>query len=678
MKEHHANHCCENHEGLTSGACTCKGEHKHHESESCHCGHDHHESKSCGCGHAHHEAHGCSCGHDHGNEEEAKAEIPRLLLALFLFACGMLLPVPSGIKTVLLLTCYAVSGWEVLRSAAASLIRGRMLDENFLMALASLAAMGIGEMTEGCAVMLFYQVGECCQGYAVGRSRRQVKALLALKADQAFVRRGEDYISVNPEQVEVGDVIRVRPGERVPLDAVVLSGMSEMDTSALTGESVPRPVQAGDNVLAGFVAKDGVITARVEKPLHESSVSRIMRMVEEAQERKAPVERFITTFARVYTPIVVGFALVLALLPPVFGGELRTWIYRALTFLVASCPCALVISVPLCYFAGIGAAARRGMLIKGGDSLDALCRIRAFVLDKTGTLTSGEFGVNHVHPLNGHAQEEVLSVIAGAEKDSTHPLAVAAVGAAKEKGIAAEEICFEREIAGRGVQGRDLKGACILCGNAALMQENGMMPEEETCHEDCARIYAARNGELIGMICLSDTIKPGAQEAMHALRETGGVRTVMLTGDREAPAKAAAETLGIDEVHAQLLPQDKLAWLEKICAEGGAVFVGDGINDAPALMRADVGVAMGALGSDAAIEAADIVLMSDDLLRLPDMMRLAWRIRRLARQNVVIALGVKVAVLVLAAFGLAGMWAAVFADVGVALICVVNAMRAMR
>jgi len=679
MKEHHEhNCCCGHHEEPKQNTCACGSANKQHEGENCGCGHEHHEGKSCGCGHDHHEAHGCGCGHDHGSEEEAKAELPRLLLALLLFACGMLLPLSSGFKTALLLVCYAVSGWDVLRSAALSLTKGCMLDENFLMAVASLAAIGIGEMTEGCAVMLFYQVGECCQSYAVGRSRRQVKALLALKADQAFVSRGEEFVSVDPEQVEVGDVIRIRPGERVPLDAVVVSGTSQIDTSALTGESMPRPVQIGDSVLAGFVAKDGVITARVEKPLHESSVSRIMRMVEEAQERKAPVERFITTFARVYTPIVVGLALLLAVVPPVFTGQLRIWIYRALTFLVASCPCALVISVPLCYFAGIGAAARRGMLIKGGDSLDALCRIHSFVLDKTGTLTTGDFKVNHVHPCSGYTEEDVLSLIAGAEKDSTHPLAIAAAGAAEERKIAAEEICFEREVAGRGIQGRDLSGSCILCGNAALMQENGIELEEEICHEDCARIYAARNGQLIGMICLSDVIRQGAQAAIHALRETHGTHTVMLTGDREAPAKAAAKALGIDEVHAQLLPQDKLARLERICADGGAVFVGDGINDAPALMRADVGVAMGALGSDAAIEAADVVLMTDDLSRLPDLMRLASRVRRLARQNVVIALCIKTAVLVLAALGLAGMWAAVFADVGVALICVVNAMRAMR
>ena len=601
-----------------------------------------------------------------------------MILALALFAGGLILPLPSLAKTALLLACYVVSGHEVLISAARSLGRGRVLDENFLMAVASLAAIAIGEMTEGCAVMLFYQIGECCQAYAVGRSRKQVKALLALKADEAFVSRGGEFACVNPAEVEVGEIIRVRPGERVPLDAVVISGISEMDTSALTGESAPRNAEPGECVMAGFVAKNGMITARVTKPLAESSVSRILRMVEEAQERKAPAERFITTFARVYTPIVVGLAVLLALVPSVLFGGWKEWIYRALTFLVASCPCALVISVPLCYFAGIGAAARRGILIKGGDALDALCRVRTFVLDKTGTLTTGEFAVTHVHPAKDYTENDLLSLMAGAEKDSSHPLALAVVKAARERGIQAETIRLEKEIAGRGVQGRTDAGETILAGNMQMMHENGVSFEADICQEDSARIYVARDGKAIGLICLGDRVKPDAKQAIDRLHAMGIARITMLTGDREAPAKAASTVLGIDEVHAQLLPQDKLDRLETICRQGGAAFVGDGINDAPALIRADVGVAMGALGSDAAIEAADIVLMTDEMDRLPESLSVARHVRRLAQQNVVIALGIKIAVLVLAAFGMAGMWAAVFADVGVALLCVLNAMRAMR
>ncbi|MBQ7051898.1 MAG: heavy metal translocating P-type ATPase [Clostridia bacterium] len=662
--------CCHEHED----GCGCGHEHK----DGCGCCHEHEDG--CGCGHEHkHEEHcscGCSCGHDHGNDEAAKAEIPRLLLALALFAAGLLLPSLAG--KALLLACYLVSGYDVLRSAFRSLGRGRMLDENFLMAVASLAAIAIGELTEGCAVMLFYQVGECCQAYAVGRSRRQVRALLALKADEAFVLRGGEFAACNPAEVKVGDTIRIRPGERVPLDAVVISGTSQMDTSALTGESVERTAQPGDSVLAGFVLRDGVITARVEKPLAESSVSRILAMVEEAQERKAPAERFITVFARVYTPVVVGLALVLGLVPPLFLGAWRTWIYRALTFLVASCPCALVISVPLCYFAGIGSAARRGILIKGGDSLDALCRVRQFVLDKTGTLTTGTFSVVHVHPQAGYTQEDVLALIAGAEKDSSHPLALAAVEAARARGVAPEETALERENAGRGVVCRTPQGETVLAGSLPLMQENGVEGFDAGCALEGARIYVSRAGRPVGMICLQDTIKPGAREAIAQLRRRGVERVVMLTGDREAPALAAAAELGVDEAHAQLLPQDKLELLEEILAQGPAAFVGDGINDAPALVRADVGVAMGALGSDAAIEAADLVLMTDEPDRLPQALDVALRVRRLARQNVVIALGVKIGVLALAAFGMAGMWAAVFADVGVALICVLNAMRAMR
>lgn len=662
--------------------CAC-GSRAHEEHEGCcghehACGHDHHE----GCGHDHacdhHDHEGCGCGHDHGGDEEAKEELPRLILALCLFAAGMLLPVPAPGKTLLLLACYGVSGFGVLRSAVRSLSRGRMLDENFLMAVASLAAITIGEITEGCAVMLFYQVGECFQDYAVGRSRKQVKALLAIKPEEAFVLRGGAYAAVDPAQVQVGEEIRVRPGERVPLDAVVLTGMSEMDTSALTGESVARNAEPGDTVLAGFVARSGVITARVTRPLAESSVSRILTMVEEAQERKAPVERFITVFARVYTPIVVGLAAVLAVVPSVLLGGWRGWVYRALTFLVASCPCALVISVPLCYFAGIGSAARRGILIKGGDSLDALCRVKAFVLDKTGTLTTGEFNVCHAHPAAGFTQEDVLSLIAGAERDSGHPLAQAAIREAEARGIAAQDVTLEREIAGRGVQGRTGSGEIVLAGNAAMMQESGVQLDGLSCDRDSARIYVARGGRAVGFICLEDVVKPGAKEALARLREQGIARTVMLTGDREAPAQAVARELGLDEVHAQLLPEDKLSRLEEICKAGGTAFVGDGINDAPALMRADVGIAMGALGSDAAIEAADVVLMTDEMDRLPQVLSVARRVRQLARQNVAIALGIKIAVLVLAAFGLAGMWAAVFADVGVALICVLNAMRAMR
>lgn len=688
MKEKKTCCCCHHDDHMHDSAKACDHAHGHGEHGVCShahshaehsvCDHAHKHGEQCACGKTHHheEHDGCSCGHHHGDDEMAGKELPRLLLALACFACGLFLPGMAG--RALLLVCYVISGVDVLRTAGRSLLRGRMLDENFLMTAASLAAIAIGEMTEGCAVMLFYQVGECCQSYAVGRSRGRVKALLALKADCAYVRREGEYIAVDPAKVQIGEEIRIRPGERAPLDAVVISGVSEMDTSALTGESVPRSAGAGDVVLAGFVALNGVITARVTKQLDESSVSRILKMVEEAQERKASSVRFITAFARVYTPVVVALAVLLACIPPVFAGGFKVWLYRALTFLVASCPCALVISVPLCYFAGIGSAARKGILIKGGDSLDALCRVNAFVLDKTGTLTTGDFSVQHVHPANEYTESDVLALTAGAEKESRHPLAQAIVHAAENRGVMDDGVQMEREIAGRGVQAISRDGKIVLAGNAALMQENGIAVNPYDCPDDCARIYAAKDGKYVGMICLSDVLKPGAKEAIADLHALGISRSVMLTGDREAPARAAADALGITQMHAHLLPEEKLSCLEAICAQGGAAFVGDGINDAPSLIRADVGIAMGALGSDAAIEAADIVLMTDDLARLPDTLRMARRVRRLARENVVIALGVKLAVLALAAFGMAGMWAAVFADVGVALICVVNAMRAMR
>ena len=677
----HKHEACSCHEPEPSCSCGC--DHGHESEHSCSCGCDHeHEPEhgcSCSCGHEHESEHSCACGcgHDHGNDEAAKNELPRLLLALGLFAAGMVLPVPAWLKTALLLVCYIVSGHDVLKNAWRSLTRGRMLNEHFLMAVASLAAIGIGEMTEGCAVMLFYQVGECCQAYAVGRSRSRVKELLSLKADTAFVLRNGDFVPVDPADVKVGEQIRIRPGERVPLDAVVLTGMSEMDTSVLTGESMPRNAEPGEVILAGFVSRNGVVTACVEKPLAESSVSRILSMVEQAQERKAPVERFITVFARRYTPIVVGLAAALALVPPLLLGDWRAWFYRALTFLVASCPCALVISVPLCYFAGIGAAARRGMLIKGGDSLDALCRVKTFVLDKTGTLTTGAFRVCHVHPAAGYSEADVLAPIAGAERDSNHPLAVAALQEAQARGVAAADMTLEEEVAGRGIRARMADGTLVLAGNAAMMQENGVALDTVICESDSARIYVSMDKRAIGCLCLRDEIKPGAKEAIASLKALN-LRTVMLTGDREAPALAAAAQLGIEQVHAQLLPGDKLEKLEDLLKQGSCAFVGDGINDAPALVRADVGVAMGVLGSDAAIEAADIVLMTDEMERLPQAILAAQRVRRLARQNVAIALGVKIAVLVLAVLGMAGMWAAVFADVGVALICVLNAMRAMR
>jgi len=672
----HEHECICSHDHQDGCGCTCN--HDHQESHGCTCGHDHQESHGCTCGHDHQDSCGCTCGHDHGNDGEAKRELPRLCAALILFALGVLLPFSESGKAGLLLVCYVLSGYDVLLSAMRSLGKRRMLDEHFLMAVASLAAIAIGEMTEGCAVMLFYQIGEFFQGIAVGRSRRQIKALLKIRPEEAFVLRDGVYLSADPAEVSVGEEIRVRPGERVPLDAVVLSGRSEMDTSALTGESTPRSTETGDIILAGFIAVNGMVTARVEKPLAESSVSRILDMVEQAQARKAPAERFITVFARVYTPVVVGLALILAVVPPVLLGGWKIWIYRALTFLVASCPCALVISVPLCYFAGIGSAARRGILIKGGDGLDALCRVKQIVLDKTGTLTTGTFDVCHVHPAKGYTEEDVLALIAGAERDSNHPLALASIDAAARRGITAIQVALEREIAGRGVQGIDESGEIVLAGSEALLRESGVNVDDSACSTDCARIYVSKGDAFVGFICLQDVIKQGAREALEALKKLSIEKTVMLTGDREAPAKAVADQLSIDEMHAQLLPQDKLRILEETLAHGAVAFVGDGINDAPALIRADVGIAMGALGSDAAIEAADIVLMTDEMDRLPQVMETALHVRRIARQNIAIALSVKVGVLALAAVGMAGMWAAVFADVGVALICVINAMRAMR
>ena len=654
-----------------------------HDAEACSCGHDHGHAHgdACGCGHDHGHAHGdaCSCGHDHAHGAEEGNPFPRLIAALCIFVLALFIPQSWGAAApIAFMTAFGIAGYDVLWGAMRNIARGRIFDERFLMTLASVSALFIGEWAEAVAVMIFYQFGEAFQDRAVGKSRRSIRALLEIKPEFAVRVTGETREKVSPEDVRIGDIIEIRPGERVPLDGIVLTGHAALDTSALTGESLARDVQEGDAVLSGCVNKSGLITARVTKGYGESTVSRVMEMVEHAQGRKAKTEQFITRFARVYTPAVVFAAAALAVVPPLAGwGTWSDWLHRALSFLVCSCPCALVISVPLSFFGGIGAASRAGVLVKGSDYLELLSQVDTVVMDKTGTLTTGTFSVRHLHPQAGVSEASLLQAVAQAEQASDHPLAQSIVRRAKEHGEL-EAVREAEEIAGHGVSATTASG-CFLAGNEKLMALKGVAAQAPACGLHGAVVHGAQDGAYLGAICLSDTLKADAAQAVKALRREGIRRVVMLTGDREEAARQVAQELDIDEVHAQLLPQDKMTILEDILdgAKGKVAFVGDGINDAPALSRADVGVAMGALGSDAAIEAADVVLMTDEPMGLARAMRIARFTHRIVVENIVLALAIKAVVLVLSALGITNMWAAVFADVGVSMLAILNAMRTL-
>ncbi len=597
-----------------------------------------------------------------------------LLLQELLFPL-LALPSPVGelLSLALFLIPYAVIGADVIKTALRNLFRGALLDEQFLMAVATVGAFALGEYTEGVAVMLLYQIGELFQGIAVGNSRRSIAALMDLRPDTARVLRGGEEMILSPEEVSVGDEILVFPGERVPLDGVLLSDGGTLDTSALTGESLPRDVVAGDPVPSGTLSLDAPLRLRVTGLYEESTVSRILTLVEEASEKKAHVEKFITRFAHVYTPVVVGLALTLAVLPPFFDQFLfGKWISRALTFLVVSCPCALVISVPLTFFSAIGGASRMGILVKGSTAFDALARVDQFVFDKTGTLTRGSFRVVEVAPVSG-SREELLSLAATLEAHASHPIARAILEEAPAPNRLPDEL---REHPGMGIEAI-LDGEHFFAGNLRLMEK----AEAFAAPADGLGtvVYLAKAGSYLGYICLSDEIKGEATAAMRDLRRIGTRRAVMLTGDRRAIGEAVAAEIGLDGAVCELFPDEKVARLEEMLGKGNTVaYVGDGINDAPALALADVGIAMGGLGSDAAMEAADLVLLDDDLRKLPAAVRLARRVRRIVRQNIVFSLGVKLAVLALGAIGYADMWLAIFADVGVMVLATLNAMRAMR
>ncbi len=607
-----------------------------------------------------------------------KREMLQIGVAAVLFAAGFFVPEAGGAKAVVFGLSALSAGTGVVYKALKSLFGGRMLDENFLMSAAVFGAFALGQYSEGAAVMLFYQIGEAFQSYAVRRSRRSIAALMNIRPEYAFVKRGGEFVRVAPEEVAAGDLIRVKAGERVPLDGVVEKGEASLDTSALTGESVPRTVRAGDGVLSGCIDLNSPLELRVSSPYRESTVARILELTEKAASRKAPLENFITRFARVYTPLVVTAAVLLAVVPSVFfGGSFDEWLYRALTFLVVSCPCALVISVPLGFFGGIGAASRNGILVKGSNSLEALSRIDTAVFDKTGTLTRGKFQVVEVVSDEGASEEDVLKTAAYADAFSNHPVALSILSA-YGKPIDRSLIENQEEISGFGVKA-EVGGKKLLAGTAALMKREGVPFTEEP--DEGTIVYVAADGKKIGKIRIADEPKPDAAEGISRLRNMGVRRVVILTGDNESAARAVAAAVGADDVYAGLLPDQKVERLEELDAEkrkgGSLIFVGDGINDAPVLARSDVGVAMGGIGSDAAVEAADAVLMTDEPSQVADAVAIGRKTMRIVRQNIVFALGIKGAVLLLGALGEATMWEAVFADVGVSVIAVLNAMRAL-
>lgn len=656
------------------GKCKCCNTHEHGHSHGHHHEHEHHH-------------------HEHG-EGGLRGKLLLIAATVFLLIGAVIVEHNTSLATWQLLLVYLVPylliGHDTLGEALEGIAKGDMFNEDFLMSVATIGALCIGflpgaetQFPEAVFVMLFFQVGELFEGYAEGRSRESISHLMDIRPDVANVERNGTVESVKPEDVRVGETIVVRPGEKIPLDGIIVEGATSLNTIALTGESCPRDVEEKDEVVSGCINLTGVIRVKTTKTFGESTVSKIIRLVESADENKSRSESFITRFAHVYTPIVVFAALALAFIPPFFSADgyataFSTWLYRALIFLVVSCPCALVISVPLSFFGGIGAASRRGILIKGSGYMDTLANLGTVVFDKTGTLTHGEFAVEAVHP-SDFDEHELLHLAAHVEHFTTHPIGAALRNAFPSEAIDGCKIEEVEEIAGRGIRAK-VSGRTVCVGNGKMMEDIGL--EAHNCHLAGTIIHVAVDGKYAGHIVINDKIKEDSAEAITSLKRLGVEKTVMLTGDREAVGKDMAERLGLDEYHAELLPADKVAHVERLIrekAEGKSLaFVGDGINDAPVLKRADVGIAMGALGSDAAIEAADVVLMDDKPSKISTAIDIARRTIHIARENVVFAIGVKVAVLLLATVGLGNMWMAVFADVGVTVLAVLNAMRTLR
>ena len=659
--EHEHEYCCEHeHEHC----CEHEHEHEHH--------HEHSHGHSYGCG--------CGCGHDHGHSHEHGGDEERGALTyvrMGLSAVGLLASIFFLEGTWQLAVCiiaYLLAGFSVLKEAVENITHGEIFDENFLMTVASIGAFCIGKYPEAVAVMLLYEIGEWLQDKAVGSSRASIEALVNVRPDHANLVKGDEVTTVKAETVSVGDIILVRPGERVPLDGEVIEGRSSVDTSALTGESMPREWTVGSAALAGCVNQSGLLKIKVTRPFSDSSVSRIMAMVEDAQDNKAQPERFITRFARVYTPVVCGIAVLVAVIPPLLGwGSWSTFIHKALAFLVISCPCALVISVPLSFFSGIGwGPSHNGILMKGSNYLELLAKAEIAAFDKTGTLTKGEFSVTEMSCADGVSQEQLLEVAAYCESQSTHPLAKSILKA-YGKPVDGSRLAGIEEISGNGIRAV-LDGKTALVGKAELL--DGVAVTTQT--SGTTVVYVACDGQYLGCIGLSDTLKPDTKEAISALRKLGLHNLTMLSGDRQATANSIAGEIGLDNAWGQLLPEEKVSHLEELKKLGSVVYAGDGINDAPVLAAADVGVAMGGLGSDAAMEAADVVIMTDELSRLPLAIRIARKTMSIAKQNIVFSIAVKVLILALSLVTDMGLWLAVFADVGVCMLAILNSLRALR
>ncbi|MBR3660150.1 MAG: cadmium-translocating P-type ATPase [Bacteroidaceae bacterium] len=642
--------------------------------------HHHHHENEC-CNHEHHHEHH---HHHEEEEEEGRGRIIKIISATVLLIAAAIIEHRTAWADwqylLLFLVPYLIVGWETLKEAAEALFEGEPMSEDFLMSIATIGALAIGFMpgaetqfAEAVFVMLFFQIGEAFEEVAEGRSRKSIEHLMDIRPDTANVERDGKLMSVAPDKVNVGEIIVIRPGEKVPMDGVIIEGTSSLDTVALTGESMPRSVNKGDEILSGCVNLNGLLKVRTTKEFAESTVSKILDLVENAAESKSRSESFITRFARIYTPIVVGLAVLVAVIPGLITGEWATWIYRGLLFLVVSCPCALVISVPLTFFGGLGGASRKGILIKGANLIDKLAGVKTVVFDKTGTLTEGVFEVTAVHPQEID-NNELLHLAAHVERHSTHPIAMALRNAYPNE----QDDCViadVKETAGHGIIA-SVNGRSVAVGNSKLMDKIGA--GWRPCHHEGTIIHVAIDGKYAGHIVISDRIKEDAAQAVADLRNAGVSKTVMLTGDQEHVAATVARKVGVNEYHAQLLPADKVNHVERLLNEGTLAFVGDGINDAPVLTRADIGIAMGALGSDAAIEAADVVLMDDKPSKIALAVKIARRTIRIAKENIWFAIGIKIAVLILAIPGFATMWMAVFADVGVTVLAVLNAMRALK
>lgn len=609
-----------------------------------------------------------------------RKQLWRIIIAGILFIITTIIDFGNEwLKLVLFVLSYVIVGWDIVRNALVNIVRGKVFDENFLMTVATIGAFLIGEYPEAVIVMLFYQIGELFQSYAADKSRKSIASLMNIRPDYANLKKGDDLVKVDPDEVQVGDIIVIKAGEKIPLDGVVISGSSMVDTSALTGESLPREVSAGDEILSGCININGVITAKVTKEYEESTVSKILDLVENASSKKSQSERFITRFARYYTPIVVIIAAFLAIVPPLLirDASFNDWIYRALSFLVVSCPCALVLSIPLSFFGGIGGASRKGILVKGSNYLEALAQTEIMVFDKTGTLTKGVFKVQEIQP-EGISKEELLELAAHAESYSNHPISTS-LKQAYGKEIDNSRISDVEEIPGHGVKAT-VDGKIVLAGNEKLMKK--MDIAYYTGEMDGTVVHVAVDNEYAGYITIADEIKEDSPKAIKDLRSANIKQMVMLTGDSASAASKVAQELGLDRVYAELLPEGKVEKLEELFSykspKGKLAFVGDGINDAPVLARADIGIAMGGLGSDAAIEAADIVIMTDEPSKIATAMKISKKTLKIAYQNIIFAIGVKVAVLILSALGITSMWAAIFADVGVTIIAILNSFRALN